>query len=128
MPQSGKKVEVQEALPPAWVLGADPLTLNPCVAALSPQTSVALFAGTGSQLWVFRQYDTPKRTAYLEPAKRTTKTALIFSFGENGWTEPPNRRPAVHEGPTASRSAHEGRNTARWKDGPEKSKLGIVEL
>ena len=32
---------------------------NPCAAALSPQTSVALFAGNGGQLGVFRQTDMP---------------------------------------------------------------------
>ena len=31
---------------------------NPCAAALSPQTSVALFAGNGGQFWAFRQTDT----------------------------------------------------------------------
>ena len=30
---------------------------NPCAAALSPQTSEALFAGNGGQLVVFRQPD-----------------------------------------------------------------------
>ena len=32
---------------------------NPCAAALSPQTSVALFAGAGGQLGVFRQAERP---------------------------------------------------------------------
>ena len=32
---------------------------NPCAAALSPQTSVALFAGNGGQLGVFRQTASP---------------------------------------------------------------------
>ena len=31
---------------------------NPCAAALSPQTSVALFAGNGGRLGVFRQAET----------------------------------------------------------------------
>ena len=48
-----KKVEVQEALPPAGVIGAEPLTLVP--QHFPPQTSVALFAGIGGQLVVFRQ-------------------------------------------------------------------------
>ncbi len=75
-------MEVQEALPPAGGMGAEPL--NPCAAASSPQTSLrvrstededspkgyrspkpatpsggagrkALFAGAGGQLGVFRQ-------------------------------------------------------------------------
>ena len=82
-PLSVKKVEVQEAVPPAGVIGAEPLT--PCAAALSPQTSLrvrstededspkgyrspkpathsgagrkALFAGNSGQLGVFRQAD-----------------------------------------------------------------------
>ena len=51
-PLSVKKVEVQEALPPAGVIGAEPLTLMP---QHSPQTSVALFAGIGGQFKAFRQ-------------------------------------------------------------------------
>ena len=50
------KVEVQEALPPAGVIGAEPLTLVP-QHLLPPQTSVALFAGAGGQLVFFRQAD-----------------------------------------------------------------------
>ena len=53
LPQSVKKVEVQEALPPAGVIGAEPLTLVP--QHFPPQTSVALFAGNGGQIGVFRQ-------------------------------------------------------------------------
>ena len=34
---------------------------NPCAAALSPQTSVALFAGAGGQLGVFRQAEAELR-------------------------------------------------------------------
>ena len=80
-----KKVEVQEALSPAGVIGAEPP--NPCAAAHSPQTSLrvhstededspkgyrrpkpatpsgagrkALFAGNGGQLGVFRQAEQP---------------------------------------------------------------------
>ena len=52
-PQSVKKVEVQEALPPAGVIGAAPLTLVP--QHFPPQTSVALFAGNSDQFRVFRQ-------------------------------------------------------------------------
>ena len=51
--QSVKKVEVQEALPPAGVIGAAPLTLVP--QHFPPQTSVALFAGNSDQFRVFRQ-------------------------------------------------------------------------
>ena len=85
-----QKVEVQEALPPAGVIGAEPLT--PCAAALSPQTSLrvrstededspkgyrspkpathsvagrkALFAGNGGQLEVFRQTESMNGAAY----------------------------------------------------------------
>ncbi len=46
-------MEVQEALPPAGVIGAEPLTLVP--QHFPPQTSVALFAGNGGQIGVFRQ-------------------------------------------------------------------------
>ena len=50
-------MEVQEALPPAGVIGAEPL--NPCAAASSPQTSEALFAGVGGQLGVFDRLKKP---------------------------------------------------------------------
>ncbi len=50
--QSVKKVEVQEALPPAGVIGAAPLTIVP--QHFPPQTSVALFAGNSDQFRVFR--------------------------------------------------------------------------
>ena len=54
-PKSGaqcvKKVEVQEALPPAGVLGAEPLILVP--QHFFPRASEALFAGDGSRSGLF---------------------------------------------------------------------------
>ena len=55
--QSVKKVEVQEALPPAGGIGAEPL--NPCATVSSPQTSEALFAGVGGQRGVFDRLKKP---------------------------------------------------------------------
>ena len=48
-PQIAEKVEVQEALVPAEVLGAEPLSLMP----LSLRTSEALFAGNNGQSGLF---------------------------------------------------------------------------
>jgi len=71
--QSVKKVEVQEALP--YRGGAPSL----CAAALSPQTSVALFAGIGGQLWVFRQTE-PSRKGGLSACERSPTAALQWGF------------------------------------------------
>ena len=65
--QSVKKVEVQEALPPAGVIGAEPLALVP--QHLPPQTSVALFGGTSGQLGFFDRLS----RGY---ARHTVKTAV----------------------------------------------------
>ena len=51
--QGAEKAEVQEAVPPARVLGAEPP--KPCAAALFPRIGAALFAGAGGQSGVFRQ-------------------------------------------------------------------------
>ena len=78
--QSVKKVEVQEALPPAGVIGAEPLTLVP--QHFPPQTSVALFAGNSGQLWFFdrlkpKSYFRLKKYIFL---KKTCFTLRRFGY------------------------------------------------